>query len=566
MCKKLFSNLFRLLIIFFISIAFAQTTGKIIGKVLDSETNEPIAGANVMLVDTKLGASTDLDGDFMILNVPPGTYSLEFQMIGYNTVKREGVLVSVNRTVSTTVELTSAVLESEVIIVTAEKVAIKSDQTSSIRNISSDDIKILPVDFVGQIVELQPGVVGNHFRGGRSTEVAYMIDGVMVTDPLFRQDQMVEVNPTVVEDMEVITGIFNAEYGNAMSGVVNIITKEGSKNIQGAGSVNVGNYYTSHTDVYAGIDNTGTPSIQDYKLTLSGPIITNNLNFVIDGRYFYNGGYLNGINRFNVNDYSDFREYPGQWISEANGDDSYVSMDDSEESFLFGKLIFKPATALKTSLIYIYNDGEFQNYNHRYYYNPYGMRTSHDNSQMISFHVNHLLSPRAFYELKLSYINFERGWYVFEDPLDPGYVHDFYNMESGQWFVTGGQEKEHSQNTEETSRLKFDLTWQINKMHSFKIGVDLAKIWLDQNYAIIRNSYEGSDFESMFTIDSITNKRTYTYYEPEVRSDNSIFTDSYKKEPVEFAAYAQDKMEFQDMVVNFGIRFDYFDPNTVYRG
>jgi len=287
MCKKLFSKVFVLLIVFLISNAFAQTTGKIIGKILDSETNEPIAGANVLLLDTKLGSSTDLEGDFMILNIPPGTYNLEFQMIGYNTVREEGLLVSVNRTTSTTVELTPAVLESEVIVVTAEKVAIKRDQTSSIRNVSSDDIKILPVDFIEQIVELQPGIVGNHFRGGRSNEVAYMVDGVMVTESLYREDQMVEVSPNAVEDMEVITGVFNAEYGNAMSGVVNIVTKEGGNKIQGAASVNVGNYFTSHNDIYVGLEKAGSPRIQDYKLSLSGPVITDDINFILDGRYFY---------------------------------------------------------------------------------------------------------------------------------------------------------------------------------------------------------------------------------------------------------------------------------------
>ena len=564
MCKNLCLKFIVLIFVLLIGNTFAQTTGKIIGKILDGETNEPVAGANVLLLDTKMGASTDLDGDFMILNVPPGTYNLEIQMIGYQTVRNEGILVSVNRTFSTTIELTPTVLEGEVIVVTAEKVAIKRDQTSSIRNVSSDDIKILPVDFIEQIVELQPGIVGNHFRGGRANEVAYMIDGVMVTESLYREDQMVEVTPNAVEDMEIITGVFNAEYGNAMSGIVNIVTKEGGNKIQGAGSVNVGNYVTSHKDVYVGLEETGTPHIQDYKLSLSGPVITDNLNFVIDGRYFKDAGYLNGINHFNVDDYSDFGNYPITFTSDANGDETIVIMDDREEVFLFGKLSFKPLTALKASLIYTYNDSKYQNYNHQYFYNPYGLSTHKDNSQMLALYINHMLSPKAFYELKLSHIDFERGQYIFENPLDPGYVHNFYSRQTGQWFSTGGQDKNHTQGTEATSRIKFDLTWQLHKSHSLKTGVDGSKIWLDHNFINIQNAYEGTNEEAMFTTDPLTGKRTYTYYEPEVRSDRSVYTDRYKKEPIQFAAYVQDKMEFADMVVNFGIRYDYFDPKTVY--
>jgi len=564
MCKNIFSIVLILLFVVLISNTFAQTTGKIVGKILDSETNEPIVGANVILMGTGTGASTDLDGDFMILNVPPGTYDLEIQMIGYNTVRNEGILVSVNRTFSTTINLTPTVLESEVIVVTAEKVAIKRDQTSSIRNVSSDDIKILPVDFIQQIVELQPGVVGNHFRGGRANEVAYMVDGVMVTEAFTRTDQMVEVNPNAVEDMEVITGVFNAEYGNAMSGVVNVVTKEGGNKIEGAASVNVGNYLTSDSDVFVGLSETGTPHIQDFKLSLSGPVITDNLNFIVDGRYFSDAGYLNGINQFNVTDYSNYGNYPVDYIYAANGDGSIVSMNDNEETYLLGKLSFKPIQALKTSLIYTYNDSKGQNYNHQYYYNPNGLGTYNSTSQMLALHINHMLSPKAFYELKLSYINYERGSYVFEDPLDPGYVHDFYGDLSGQWFSTGGQNKNHTTGTEATSRIKFDLTWQAHKSHNLKFGVDASKIWLEHNSVNIQNAFAGTDLEPMYTLDPNTGNRIYTHYEPEIRSDNSIYTDRYKKEPIQIAAYVQDKMEFMDMVVNFGLRFDWFDPKTVY--
>ena len=563
MYKTYFSKIFIVLFIFVVSSAFAQSTGKIVGKVTDGETNDPLPGTNVILVDTHLGAATDIQGDFYIINVPPGTYNLEFRMMGYGPVRKEGIRVSVNRTVDIDVELNPTVIEGQVITVTVAKSIIKSDQTSSIRNISSDDIDALPVDNVNQIVQMQPGIVGGHFRGGRSNEVAYMIDGVMVTESQYREDQMVEVNPDAVEDIEVITGTFNAEYGNAMSGVVNIITKEGGNKIQGSGSVGLGNFLTSHKDKFVGVKDTEI-GIQDYKLSFSGPVLKNKINFMVDGRYFFNGGHLNGIHRFNVDDYSDFRSYPHQWHSEANGDSSYVPLNDREEFYLLGKLTFKPFSSLKTSFIYTFNDKEYQNYNHNYFYNPFGVGSTNEKSQMASFHINHMLSNKAFYELKLSYIKYDRGQYLFEDPLDSRYVHDFYSWGSGQWFSTGGQEKNHNRHTEETLRLKFDLTWQLNKHHNLKTGIDLAKIRMDHKFANIRNIYEGTDLEAKFAIDPLTNKRIYTYYEPEVRPDEAIYTDMYVKEPIQFATYIQDKMEFESMVVNFGFRLDYFDPKTVY--
>ncbi len=556
-------TILMLLIIFFLSNVFAQTTGKISGRVISDETGEPLIGANIIIESTHMGAATDSEGEFFVINVPSGTYNVIASMMGYGSIKMENIRVSVNSTSNLDFELSTDVIEGEVVTVTADQITIKKDITSSIRNISSKDIETLPVDDISQIVELQPGVVGSHFRGGRSNEVAYMVDGVMVTEANHRENQMIEVNPSAVEDMEVITGVFNAEYGNAMSGIVNIVTKEGGNKLHGSASINIGNYFTSHKEIYAGIDDKKI-GIQDYKFSLSGPALTDNLNFIFDGRYFNNPGYLYGINRFNVNDYSDFGNYPNQYISDAYGDNSFVSMNDREEVNLLGKLTLKPFTSLKTSLIYTFNENKYQNYNHQYSFNPNGMATNNNKSNMIAFHVNHMLSHKAFYELKMSYIKYESGQYVFKDVFDPGYVHDRYSRITGQWFSTGGQDKINIQDTEETSRIKFDLTWQVHKNHSLKTGIDAAKILLDHNWINIRNAYEGTDFESMFTIDPNTGKRTYDYYEPEVRSDSSIYTDRYKKKPTQFAAYVQDKMEFQNLVINFGIRLDYFDPSTVY--
>jgi len=192
------------------------------------------------------------------------------------------------------------------------------------------------------------------------------------------------------------------------------------------------------------------------------------------------------------------------------------------------------------------------------------MPTNHNKSRMIALHINQMLSQKAFYELKLSFNIYENGSYIYRDPLDSRYVHDFYGYSAGPGFSTGGQSKNHNLRTEEKYGVKFDLAWQLHKNHNLKTGIDYTRIRLDQQSINIRNKYEGTDLEALYTTDPVTNKRIYLYYEPEVRSDETIYTDKYVKEPEQFAAYIQDKMEFQSMVVNFGVRLDYFDPNTVY--
>jgi len=305
--------------------------------------------------------------------------------------------------------------------------------------------------------------------------------------------------------------------------------------------------------------------IQDYTFNFTGPVIKDRISFLIDGRYNADRGYLNGINRFSVDDYSDFRMYPdGNWISTASGDGSYVDMDHSENIYLLGKLTAKPFSSLKVSLIYTLNKGEGQGYSHSNFYKPYGRSTGHNKSGMLAFHLNHSLSKKAFYTFKLSYTNYEYGNYLYKNPLDSRYIHDQYGIITGQWFSTGGQDKGHNIRSEEKYGLKYDLTWQVNNNHSIKTGIDLVNIKLDQQARSIRNKYEGSDLESLFYTDSLTNKRIYYNYEPEVRADSTVYSDIYVKKPVQFATYLQDKMEFDDMVVNFGVRFDYFDPKTVY--
>ena len=226
MHRKNLLSLFWLLMPYLL---WAQVTGKISGRVVDANSGQPLPGVNVQIVGTSRGASTDMNGEFYILNLQPGAYILEFSMIGYQTVCLEGVNVSVNRTAFVNVSMKETVLETDEIVVTASRMAQKKDQTSSIRNVSSEQIEVLPVENVKGVLQMQAGLVAGHFRGGRANEVAYMVDGLQVTEAFRGESQLISVEPEAIQDLEVITGTFNAEYGRAMSGVVNAVTKEGGK-------------------------------------------------------------------------------------------------------------------------------------------------------------------------------------------------------------------------------------------------------------------------------------------------------------------------------------------------
>ena len=165
-----------------VSSLFAQTTGKIAGKIRDAETEEYMIGVNVIIEEAGVGAVTDTEGYYDIINLTPGSYTVKVSMIGYEVYVVEDVRVSTNRTTYLDADINSSLLEGATVFVTASKISTKRDQTSTVKNISSEDMEMLPVESVGAVVDMQAGVVAGHFRGGRSGEVSYLIDGIQVDE------------------------------------------------------------------------------------------------------------------------------------------------------------------------------------------------------------------------------------------------------------------------------------------------------------------------------------------------------------------------------------------------
>jgi len=555
---------------------YGQTSGKISGRIIEKETGEPLVGANVIITQTQAGTSADEEGYFNLINVSPGKYSVRVMMIGYESITIENVVVSVNRTTSLDVEMKMGVIESKEVIIYASKLSRKKDQTSTVKNISSEEIDILPVEDIGAVVNMQAGVVAGSFRGGRNNEVSYMIDGVPVNDAFGGVSAVSTLEVEAVKDLEVITGTFNAEYGNAMSGVVNAVTKDGNNNFEGSLNTNYSTYITNNKrngeELFIGLDPFGINSNIDNRFNISGPVIKDKVYFFSNFRIQDVNGHLNGIQRFQVWNLSDFYDQDtSNWTSENTGDGSYVPMGTGDYRTYMGKLSFNLGN-IKFSLMRNVNSGQSQGYSHIYKYNPDGRSYQDTKTTLDMLQLNHFLNEKMFYDIRISRTNNYYGSYVFkdfdsykiidEDGIYQGayhfvgdtvynYVHDKYMTAYGVGFFTGGQEKGHTQRTTITTNLKFDFTWQINNAHSLKTGFSSTFYNLDNKYQSIRNKYAGTALDS-------------EAYEPVVYDDSTVYSDVYEVKPKETSVYIQDKFERDEIVINFGLRYDQFDANTTY--
>jgi outer membrane receptor protein involved in Fe transport len=239
---KLFSKrqvLFLVLSLVFVLIfgaaAYAGVTGKIAGKVLDEKSGEGLFGATIMIEGQSMGNKAGPDGSYYIMNVPPGTYTVVASIIGYTSTRVEKVAVIADQTTEISFKLkTQAVTLQKTTTVTAERPMIEKGVTANLRTISSEEVKYMPVKAVTDVLKTQVGfVVRNqelHVRGGRSGEVNYIVDGVdtkSLIGGLGLVTAGMNISTEDVQEMDILKGGFDAEYGNIQSAAVNIITKEG---------------------------------------------------------------------------------------------------------------------------------------------------------------------------------------------------------------------------------------------------------------------------------------------------------------------------------------------------
>jgi outer membrane receptor for ferrienterochelin and colicin len=271
MNRKIFYLCILFLGICIITPVSAQISGgKISGTVIDADTKEPLIGVNVTITGTNMGAPTGLDGSFVVLNVPPGVYDIKAGYIGYRVSVLTGVRIIAGVTKEVNFSLSPTAVEMGEVTIEAEKVFFEAKATNTVKVLDAEAIHSLPIRGIGQALALQAGVVmtegsggatGNptlYIRGGRGAEVLYVVDGVPQNDP-YTGSNYSQISQEAVAQASLQVGGFEAKYGKAGSGMMNITTKTG------------GNKYTASVE---GVTSTFTDEYgyNIYDGTFSGPL------------------------------------------------------------------------------------------------------------------------------------------------------------------------------------------------------------------------------------------------------------------------------------------------------
>lgn len=436
--KKILSLI--LILPFFV---FGGTTGKLAGTIKDAQTGEPLVGANVMIEGTSFGAATNADGDYVILNISPGRYNIKFSFIGYETVVMQNVVIVVDQTTTLPVELNPQSIQVDEIIVTARTPLVQKDVTSSISVVTREEIESLPVANFTELLSLQAGVTGSgsnlHIRGGRSNEVAYMIDGTIVVDPLLG-GLATDINNDAIQEMSLLSGTFNAEYGNALSGVVNIVTRDGADKFSGKLEARTSEF---------GIERYSSLHENRINGSLSGPIFSPEFGFFISAEVDRNGSYL-----------------PFGY--------------DNSKSF-FSKITTTAIPFIKIAVSNRGSLGSRQNYSHSYKYIPEQYLRSRSDSWQSSLNFTHTIANNFFYDVKASYFN--QGYYSGIDKDTSEYLSSteeqyFENIGNGYEFYKLSDPLQLIDSRTATVDLKGDAVWQLGSINEVKFGVSYKKHWL----------------------------------------------------------------------------------------
>ena len=557
--------------------AVAQT-GKIVGTVVEGATGETLPGVNVFIEGTTQGTITNIDGEYIIIGVRPGTYTVVASFVGFSRAVREEVRVNVDLTTTVDFSLAEEIFEGEEVIVIAEALAVKKDLTSSEARVTSETLDRLPVTELSQVLDVQAGVTsrdGLHIRGGRSSEVTYMVDGVPVTDS-YDGSAAVQIENDGIEELQVISGTFNAEYGNAMSGVINVVSKEGGDEFAGSVKAYTGSYlvfgeggedairgqnvaeYTVAGIQYRDVDPYSYLPVdptQFYNATVSleGPILGDKLTFFALGRYFSNTGWNYGANLVNFDG--------------TAGDSSLTAMDEYEKYSWQGTLRYRLSNKiiLNASSIGSISSGDSGG-GLFWRWNPNGISRFRDYGIDGRLKLTHLVSATTFYTVDLA--TFYRSNYSrkFEDPLDPRYngftisPPDSVEVRPGEYqqivqggvrFSRGGTNLGRFERTTRSYLAKVDLSSQIGSHHLVKAGVQFRQDNLSLlGYGLIPATDEtGAQIEP---------------FVPAIPDENSSAVNRFDDvNPITASAYVQDKIEYDDFIVNAGIRVDYFDARSV---
>ena len=585
LAKKLTAGL----LIFLLSCSFlyAGTTGKITGLIRDKETGQPVPGADVIIAGTLLGAATDLDGVYIILNVPPGMYNVQALMIGFKTVTQSEVQVFTDRTTRADFDLEIAIIEGETIEVKADRPLVIRDETTKTATLDFEVFSEMPIQEVSEAIAAQSGFVsdaeGNlHLRGGREGEVAYMIDGVLVQDPFYKSGAAgVLLDKYLIQELQVMTGAFSAEYGQAMSGIINVVTKEGTP--QGYSGrleyesnwLNESPYRTQDwmlssdlVDIPTGREAQYRDALRRYRYSSENPdsLVSTPTSFDPVG-----------FSRYNTPEFTSIPEEGdipqlfgstllGYYAGTFSGP---VPLIDNLTFFLSGrysnyyshlpygydanrdfnaKLTYRLEN-IKLNAYLQRSRRYYKPYDHQWKYNPAGYEDRQTEVDRESIEFTHAIGEKTFYTVRLSrylrsYLRFNPNkQFKISDYPESVYsnteVLDSLILKYSDWnqgslsadgFYVAGDYGRYEDNQTETFTAKIDIVSQLARNHELKTGLEF------NSYTVERDRW----------------------IQPWANAPHYIEIFQFK--PLEFAVYLQDKMEYERFVLNLGLRYDYFDP------
>jgi outer membrane receptor for ferrienterochelin and colicin len=530
---KLKLTLLNLLIL--CSFLFPQSTGKISGKIVDNN-NEPVFGANVVIENMGTGAAADINGDYFIINIPPGTYNLKISAIGYSASRVENVEINGGLTTKVNVILTTSAVELNEIVVQYKRPPVQKDLTAKQQEFDAADLKNMPIaGTVKDVLTKQAGITkdivtipvtsqpvfgqfatipndGLHFRGGRTNETLYLFDGIPVNDNLWGGYNLDVIGTYSLQSMRILTGTFGPQYGEAMSGVVEMQPLD---NVVDKYSFNA----IASTDEFG--ENSGSENTRSYEASVSGPVAgLKNFSFFLNARAYQTDGYVFG---YIYPDYVDSRG------TDKTGSPQKVPMAFRDNRFFFGKLLYQPVDALKLGVGFYTAETVNGMYNHFFKYNPYGTPNQYLDDYLGYLKVTHVLSPSTYYEVILSDYSRSFDSHVYDTPEQYAVI----PQNSTSEFSISGEDWVYFDSKFEKSEAQVTFSSQVTKQQFIKAGASYAKL----NTQLKRLNPDG--FGAI---------------------------EDYDFKPTKFSAYVNDKMEFEDigMVINAGLRYDYIDPNRTF--
>lgn len=551
---------------------FPAVTGAIKGNVTAAETGEALSGVSVAVKGTTMGAKTNLEGEYIIINVPVGTYTLAFSSVGYATLEVENLSVSADLVTFEDRQLEIQVTDlGKVITVRAERPLVKADKTTTVNIVTADELQALPVRGFEQAVSLQNSVVRmliNHdtnirvrgqreasatagelnLRGGRPSEVAYYVDGFSQQDPLTGISTSNIAN-NAIQEVQVTSGGFSAEYGHVASGIVNVVTKSGTDEYHGT------------LDMVT--DNIGGNSYDQnyYSLDFSGPIPgLEKSYFFISGERRWLRDRAPSVKTEEFFEAADLGNNPDLNITDLHRLPSNALSGWSGQA----KLNLELTSAIKLILTGTGSTDDWQEYQHNYLFNSENCRRYEDKNYSFNGKIVHNLSPNTYYNFSVSYFMTERmrgDGYIFntldsdEDRLGA------YNRDSGnpEWDILllfrdpDSYYNNYLHRKSSYIGVKGDLNKQIGLDHTIKTGFDFQRHTL--------RYYENLDPTNVMGF-SVDNINRYGFTEDGEESD-ALGYENETKHPINLGLYIKDRFDWQGLIIDAGVRFDYFDYKSL---